>query len=220
MGCSHCRPRAANCASVALLLAGLGPSRSVAMPFLATSGAAPLSLARSTQPAAAAFLAAGQGRKRPRRHGTLIPASLHAAHAHHHHTSIASIRSISTPSPLRARPKSGSVVESYRTVSVSCSRCRTRLFRYKKKNGTKSNLVKCYIERISDDMAGILGEGRGGDDGGGDDGEASGAGQRQEQEQEEEWSCPECGQRFGRRALIHGRPAIKLVGGKVRMTKK
>ena len=42
---------------------------------------------------------------------------------------------------LLARPKSGSVVELYQTVSVNCNSCRNRLFRYKKKNGTKSNLI-------------------------------------------------------------------------------
>ena len=117
----------------------------------------------------------------------------------------------SSTSHLYAKPKSGSIVDSYQTVSVNCSKCRTRLFRYKKKNGTKSNLIKCYIERISEDTAGIV-ENMGSTDGGGDDGVETLEGQ--------EWSCPDCGQRFGRRTLIHGRPAIKLVGGKVRMTKK
>ena len=108
---------------------------------------------------------------------------------------------------LHAKPKSGSVVDSYQTVSVNCSKCRTRLFRYKKKNGTKSNLVKCYIERISEDSAGVLEDmvvGR----------EESGA------EDGQQWCCPNCGQKFGRGATIHGRPAVKLVGGKIRMTKK
>jgi len=34
------------------------------------------------------------------------------------------------------------------------------------------------------------------------------------------WTCPKCGNGFGRSSLIHGLPAIKLVGGKTRMTKK
>ena len=118
--------------------------------------------------------------------------------------------------PLHAKPKSGSIVDSYQTVSVNCSKCRTRLFRYKKKNGTKSNLIKCYIERISEDSAKIIENlcGVDGDEnGGGGDGDGDAL-------EGQEWSCPDCGQRFGRRTLIHGRPAIKLVGGKVRMTKK
>eukprot|EP00562_Extubocellulus_spinifer_P013702 CAMPEP_0178569034 /NCGR_PEP_ID=MMETSP0697-20121206/16263_1 /TAXON_ID=265572 /ORGANISM="Extubocellulus spinifer, Strain CCMP396" /LENGTH=195 /DNA_ID=CAMNT_0020203247 /DNA_START=191 /DNA_END=779 /DNA_ORIENTATION=- len=120
----------------------------------------------------------------------------------------------SLPLLLHAKPKSGSVVDSYQTVSVNCSKCRTRLFRYKKKNGTKSNLVKCYIERISEDSAGVLQQhinmemGRGEGDDGGDGAKV------------EEWCCPKCRQRFARRATIHGRPALKMVGGKVRMTKK
>ena len=35
-----------------------------------------------------------------------------------------------------------------------------------------------------------------------------------------EWQCPGCQATFARNALIHGRPALKLVGGKVRMAKK
>ena len=136
---------------------------------------------------------------------------------HHFNTELQhqKIRFISTSTtPLFfAKPKSGSVVDSYQTVSVNCSKCRTRLFRYKKKNGTKSNLIKCYIDRISQDSAKILQSM--------DivDGEYEDVG-RAEALEGQEWSCPDCGQRFGRRTLIHGRPAIKLVGGKVRMTKK
>lgn len=103
-----------------------------------------------------------------------------------------------------AKPKRGSAVENYQTVSVNCKKCGERLFRYKKKNGTKSNLVKCYVERISEDSAGILAK---------NEGEAS-------QEQGFLWHCPSCDTNFARSARIHGRPALKLVGGKVRMTKK
>merc|ERR1719253_2359993 len=61
------------------------------------------------------------------------------------------------PALLLAKPqKAGSAVDNYQTVSVNCNKCRLRLFRYKKKNGTKSNLIKCYIERICEDSAGIL----------------------------------------------------------------
>jgi predicted RNA-binding Zn-ribbon protein involved in translation (DUF1610 family) len=104
-------------------------------------------------------------------------------------------------SAAAAKPKRGSVVDSYQTVSVNCSRCGTRLFRYKKKNGTKSNLVKCFVERIAEDTAGVLRE-------------------QQGTEEATEYQCPSCGQRFARAAVIRGRPALKLVGGKVRMTKK
>ena len=110
---------------------------------------------------------------------------------------------------LLARPKTGSVVDSYQTISVNCSKCRTRLFRYKKKNGTKSNLVKCYVERISEDCAGILATA-----------EEDNEGFCARISEVKELSCPECNQKFARSSLIHGRPALKLVGGKVRMTKK
>ncbi len=106
------------------------------------------------------------------------------------------------------KPKSGSIVSTYQTVSVNCDKCRTRLFRYKKKNGTKSNLVKCYIERISEDCQGLIKK-------------------RHEKEEQvggelecNDWTCPNCETNFGRDAMIHGRPVIKLVGGKVQMTKK
>lgn len=110
----------------------------------------------------------------------------------------------STTSPLSAKPKRGSVVESYQTVSVNCAKCGQRLFRYKKKNGTKSNLVKCFVERISEDSAGVL------------QAQQDSASPREEFS----WTCPSCDTQFGRSATIKGLPAIKMVGGKIRMTKK
>ncbi|KAL7536096.1 hypothetical protein ACHAWF_005364 [Thalassiosira exigua] len=110
-------------------------------------------------------------------------------------------------SALRAKPKRGSVVDSYQTVAVNCTSCRHRLFRYKKKNGTKSNLIKCFVERIVRENP---------------DGEL----ERQLEnfaelsEKDHKWSCPNCGANFGRSAMIRGMPAVKLVGGKTRMTKK
>ena len=108
---------------------------------------------------------------------------------------------------MMAKPKSGNVVDNYQTASVNCAKCRQRLFRYKKKNGTKSNLVKCYVERICEDSAGIL---KARED---IEGEPSRC-------NENEWLCPSCDTKFARTSLIHGRPALKIVGGKVRMTKK
>ena len=90
-------------------------------------------------------------------------------------------------------------------MAVNCNACRSRLFRYKKKNGTKSNLIKCFVERIvvdSNDEA------------------------MEEQlslhagEESYEWRCTNCDATFGRSAMIRGLPAIKLIGGKTRMTKK
>ena len=116
-------------------------------------------------------------------------------------------------SPLFAKPKSGSVVDSYQTVSVNCNSCRHRLFRYKKKNGTKSNLIKCYVERIVPNLEQS------------DDGEADTLEEQLSRFEElsandHQWACPNCGTKFARSSLIHGRPALKLVGGKTRMTKK
>jgi len=98
------------------------------------------------------------------------------------------------------KPKGGSIVNSYQTVSVNCKKCRTRLFRYKKKNGTKSNLIKCYVERITEDCVDLL--------------------TKKNETTETDWICPSCDTRFGKDSMIHGRPAIKLVGGKTAMTKK
>ncbi len=114
-------------------------------------------------------------------------------------------RSISKCTVLyMGKPKRGSVVDHYQTVSVNCKKCRTRLFRYKKKNGTKSNLIKCYVERISEDCVDLVAQKE----------------RKSEDSSSDEWFCPNCGTRFGKDALIHGRPAIKLVGGKTAMTKK
>lgn len=94
-------------------------------------------------------------------------------------------------------------IDTFQTVSVSCAKCNARIFGYKKKNGLKSALVKCYVERVVDDFHGMLA--------------------RTNVEEEwplgKEWECPDCGSTFARCALIHGRPALKLVGGKTRMHK-
>jgi len=48
---------------------------------------------------------------------------------------------------MLAKPRTKGV-ENYQTVSVACAKCDALLFRYKKKNGLKSNLIKCYVERM------------------------------------------------------------------------
>ena len=111
----------------------------------------------------------------------------------------------SSSSSLTAKPKRGNIVDTYQTVSVNCSKCRERLFRYKKKNGTKSNLIKCYIERIAEDSFGVIQRQR-------DSGISH--------EDYIDWKCPNCQSQFARSATIKGMPALKLVGGKIRMTKK
>lgn len=72
-----------------------------------------------------------------------------------------------------------------KSVDISCSGCRTQLFRYRK--GGKGALVKCFKERISKDFT------------------------------REEGVCPGCGAVFARDTLIRGAPALKIIGGKVRM---
>mmetsp|Transcript_26209 Transcript_26209/g.63873 ORF Transcript_26209/g.63873 Transcript_26209/m.63873 type:complete len:173 (-) Transcript_26209:1192-1710(-) len=114
-------------------------------------------------------------------------------------------RQFSSTTALNAKPKRGSVVDTYQTVSVNCAKCNQRLFRYKKKNGTKSNLIKCFVERIAEDSCGVLRSQR-------DSGKSM--------EEYTDWACPNCETKFARSATIKGLPALKLVGGKVRMTKK
>ncbi|MFA0087386.1 hypothetical protein BCU70_19100 [Vibrio sp. 10N.286.49.C2] len=58
---------------------------------------------------------------------------------------------------------------------------------YRYKKGGKGALVKCFKERITADYTQSLG------------------------------ICPNCSSVFGRDALVRGTPAIKFVGGKVRM---
>ena len=72
-----------------------------------------------------------------------------------------------------------------RTVKVLCSACKFCLYKYKK--GGKVSLQKCYHERIVEDHTA---------------GDAPGL------------VCPQCGQVFARFAMIHGKPASKIIGGK------
>ena len=58
---------------------------------------------------------------------------------------------------------------------------------YKYRKGGKGKLVKCYEERITEDFT------------------------------EEDCICPGCLKQFARKALIHGKPAMKMIGGKVYM---
>ncbi|MBS3797778.1 MULTISPECIES: hypothetical protein [unclassified Pseudoalteromonas] len=72
-----------------------------------------------------------------------------------------------------------------RTVDIFCSKCRTQLYKYRK--GGKGALVKCFIERISEDYT------------------------------DQVATCPNCEQVFARETLIRGTPALKMIGQKVYM---
>ncbi|CEM32197.1 unnamed protein product [Vitrella brassicaformis CCMP3155] len=60
---------------------------------------------------------------------------------------------------------------------------------YRYKKGGKGTLVKCYEERIVEDFT------------------------------NGDLTCHSCGSEFARRTLIHGRPAHKMIGGKVTLKK-
>ncbi|TKB49322.1 hypothetical protein FCL40_08280 [Ferrimonas sediminicola] len=72
-----------------------------------------------------------------------------------------------------------------RSVTISCNYCRTELLRYRK--GGSGALVKCFLERVTEDHTQSPG------------------------------ICPGCGRQFARQTLIRGVPALKMVGGKVRV---
>ncbi|WP_404344222.1 hypothetical protein [Pseudoalteromonas mariniglutinosa] len=70
-----------------------------------------------------------------------------------------------------------------KTVDIFCSQCKTQLFKYRK--GGKGALVKCFIERISQDFT------------------------------KQPCTCPHCERIFARETMIRGTPALKIIGGKV-----
>jgi len=72
-----------------------------------------------------------------------------------------------------------------RTVDIFCAKCKAQLFKYRK--GGKGALVKCFKERIADDLTTTP------------------------------CVCPLCETTFARETLIRGAPAYKMIGGKVTM---
>lgn len=70
-----------------------------------------------------------------------------------------------------------------KTISIFCAQCRTLLYKYRK--GGDGGLVKCFVERISEDHT------------------------------NGDLHCPECGQEFARERMMAGKPAHKIIGGKV-----
>jgi len=72
-----------------------------------------------------------------------------------------------------------------RTVDIFCTKCKAQLYKYRK--GGKGALVKCFIERISEDYT------------------------------KQTATCPQCEQVFARETMIRGTPALKMIGQKVFM---
>lgn len=70
-----------------------------------------------------------------------------------------------------------------RSVDISCAACKTLLYKYRK--GGKGALVKCFVERITENHTTSDGV------------------------------CPQCEQAFARETMIRGAPAFKIIGGKV-----
>ena len=115
--------------------------------------------------------------------------------------------------PLK-RKTSSSQIDSYPSVNVYCTTCNLHIFRYKKKNGTKSNLVKCYIERVIEDCAFLLRDQYYAISSN-SDGQIN-----RDEPHEETYICPKCHTAIARYAMVRGLPSLKWVGGKIRMSKK
>jgi hypothetical protein len=128
-------------------------------------------------------------------------------------------------------------IDSFPTVNVYCTTCSIRLFRYKKKNGTKSHLVKCYVERIIDDCVHLLRDqhyntGSHANNNSHYNNSSSESQQdvvgndtnshppQHDPLQHREYYCPNCQTKIARYARINHLPSLKWVGGKIRMSKK
>ena len=117
-------------------------------------------------------------------------ASRHRQHRRHEHRpaiglsagTLAGFPGSRGPREIRCYAKPRKKLPS-RSVDVFCKICNTRLYRYAK--GGKGSLVKCFVERITEDFT------------------------------EEKCVCPGCGKTFARETIIRGAPAFKLIGGKV-----
>jgi len=70
-----------------------------------------------------------------------------------------------------------------RTISIYCAACKALLYKYRK--GGRGGLVKCLVERITEDHT---------------------AG---------DCTCPQSGQSFARQRMMEGKPAHKIIQGKV-----
>jgi len=94
--------------------------------------------------------------------------------------------------------------DTYQTVSISCNKCDLKLFNYKKKNGTKSSLIKIYKDRIVKDFHEILPIHR--------------TTTSINEIQSIPLKCPQCGTIWGRHGSIAGNIIFKCVGGKLRLS--
>ena len=122
------------------------------------------------------------------------------------HASMLSIRCSSSHFFVKAFVRRISTeILAFRTVTVICARCQVTLFRYKKANGKKSNLVKLYVERVVHDPFRLL------------------VPAVQERDKPCDLSdkyrcvCPSCGNTFGRPTRISGQDAVKIIGGRLAM---
>ena len=77
-----------------------------------------------------------------------------------------------------------------RVIKVEC-RCGRRLFRYYK--GGRGRLIKCFLDLISHDQVGVVG-----------------------QPIDARPTCPDCGKELGIIRMVRGRPALKINQGTVK----
>ena len=110
-------------------------------------------------------------------------ASRHRQHRRHEHRpaiglsagTLAGFPGSRGPREIRCYAKPRKKLPS-RSVDVFCKICNTRLYRYAK--GGKGSLVKCFVERITEDFT------------------------------EEKCVCPGCGKTFARETIIRGAPRL------------
>lgn len=122
----------------------------------------------------------------------------------------------------QSKHQCNSQFDSYPTVSVYCTTCSIQLFRYKKKNGTKSQLVKCYVERIMDDCVHLLRDQYYSNSviNCSSTGTVSSSETTEQHQLHQDYYCPNCQTKIARYVRIHHMPSLKWVGGKIRMSKK
>jgi hypothetical protein len=137
-------------------------------------------------------------------------------------------------------------IDSYPTVNVYCTTCSVQIIRYKKKNGTKSSLIKCYIERVIEDCIHLLRDQyynhahtplRTSSSSSSSPTTSEHATNNTNEQckvyhnfharhvpshdpMHSVYHCPNCKTTIARYARIHNIPCLKWVGGKIRMSKR
>jgi hypothetical protein len=98
--------------------------------------------------------------------------------------------------------------DAYRSVDIICNKCNEKLFKYKKKNGTNSSLIKIYYERIVRDPHRFLKS---------TDEEHRLRRVSENTDIDNDLICPKCQSKWGRRDLLTGHLIYRCIGGKLKI---